>query len=80
MAHLRVNGDVDGALALIEPMRFHLLDAGLGTVSEIFDGMPPHTPRGAPCQAWSVACTLEAWWRLQRVRIAAASKPLAAIS
>lgn len=80
LAHLRVNGDVDAALALIEPMRFHLLDAGLGSVSEIFDGMPPHTPRGAPCQAWSVACTLEAWWRLQRVRIAAASKPLAAIS
>lgn len=68
LAHLRVHGDVDVALALLEPLRHHLLDAGLGTVSEIFDGAPPHTPRGAPCQAWSVASTLEAWWRLQRVR------------
>jgi 4-alpha-glucanotransferase len=48
------------------------LDAGLGTVSEIFDGDPPHAPRGAPAQAWSVATALEAWWRLERARRAAA--------
>jgi 4-alpha-glucanotransferase len=53
---------------LLEPLRDHLLDGGLGTVSEIFDGAPPHTPRGAPAQAWSVACTLEAWWRLERAK------------
>jgi predicted glycogen debranching enzyme len=29
--------------------------AGLGTISEIFDGEPPHTPRGCIAQAWSVA-------------------------
>ena len=33
----------------------HLLDAGLGSVSEILDGDPPFTPRGCPFQAWSVA-------------------------
>ncbi len=33
----------------------HLREAGLGTVSEIFDGDPPHTPRGAPASALSVA-------------------------
>ena len=33
----------------------HLSEAGLGQVSEIFDGDPPHTPRGCPAQAWSVA-------------------------
>jgi predicted glycogen debranching enzyme len=33
----------------------HLLDAGLGTVSEIFDGAPPHLPVGCIAQAWSVA-------------------------
>jgi len=33
----------------------HLSAAGLGQVSEIFDGDPPHTPRGCPAQAWSVA-------------------------
>ncbi|MCX8150177.1 MAG: glycogen debranching enzyme N-terminal domain-containing protein [Candidatus Bathyarchaeota archaeon] len=29
--------------------------AGLGNLSEIFDGDPPHTPRGCIAQAWSVA-------------------------
>ena len=29
--------------------------AGLGTISEIFDGDPPHKPRGCISQAWSVA-------------------------
>jgi predicted glycogen debranching enzyme len=29
--------------------------AGLGSLSEIFDGDPPHTPRGCIAQAWSVA-------------------------
>ncbi|MFC2101412.1 amylo-alpha-1,6-glucosidase [Bacteroidota bacterium] len=28
---------------------------GVGTVSQIYDGDPPHTPRGAISQAWSVA-------------------------
>jgi predicted glycogen debranching enzyme len=32
-----------------------LMEHGLGTVSEIYDGDPPHTPRGAVSQAWSVA-------------------------
>lgn len=30
-------------------------EAGLGTISEIFDGDPPHQPRGAIAQAWSIA-------------------------
>ena len=38
----------------------HLQDAGLGTISEIFDGDAPHTPRGCPSQAWSVAELLRA--------------------
>jgi glycogen debranching enzyme len=33
-----------------EPLR-----AGLGTISEIFDGDAPHVPRGCIAQAWSVA-------------------------
>ena len=35
--------------------------AGLGTLSEIFDGDPPHTPRGCIAQAWSVAEPLRAY-------------------
>ena len=40
--------------------RQHLSDAGLGHVSEIFDGDPPHQPRGCIVQAWSVAELLRA--------------------
>lgn len=33
----------------------HLDEAGVGTISEIFDGDTPHQPRGCMAQAWSVA-------------------------
>jgi len=66
IAEYRIHGDAEAALARLEPIRDHLLDAGLGSVSEIFDGAPPHQPRGCPAQAWSVACILEAWWRIKR--------------
>lgn len=33
----------------------HLREAGVGQISEIFDAAAPHTPRGCPAQAWSVA-------------------------
>ncbi len=68
LAEYRVHGDAALAQARLQPIREHLLDAALGSVSEIFDGAAPHTPRGAPSQAWSVACILEAWWRLERAR------------
>jgi len=32
-----------------------IFKAGLGNISEIFDGDSPHTPRGCIAQAWSVA-------------------------
>ena len=66
LAEYRVHGDAGLARQRLAAMRDHLFDAGLGTVSEVFEGEPPHNPGGAPSQAWSVACTIEAWWRLQR--------------
>lgn len=66
LAEYRVSGDAEHALSRLEAIQAHLQEAGLGTVSEIFDGNAPHTPRGAPSQAWSVACILEAWWKLYR--------------
>jgi predicted glycogen debranching enzyme len=39
---------------LLAPLVEHLHDAGLGHISEIADGDPPHTPRGCPFQAWSL--------------------------
>lgn len=41
--------------ALLAALRGHLHEAGIGQVSEIFDGDAPHRPRGCPAQAWSVA-------------------------
>lgn len=38
-----------------------VFQAGLGTLSEIFDGDPPHEPRGCVSQAWSVAEPLRAY-------------------
>ncbi|HSB60260.1 MAG TPA: amylo-alpha-1,6-glucosidase, partial [Vicinamibacteria bacterium] len=50
----------------LEPLLRHLDEAGLGHVSELADGDPPHEPRGCPFQAWSVSETL----RLDRVVLA----------
>jgi predicted glycogen debranching enzyme len=44
----------------------HLRDAGLGQVSEIFDGDAPHHPRGCIAQAWSVAELLRVGVELER--------------
>lgn len=35
-----------------------IFEVGLGTISEIFDGDPPHESRGAISQAWSVAALI----------------------
>jgi predicted glycogen debranching enzyme len=42
-------------LGLLEPFRQHLGVACLGNISEVFDGDPPHLPKGCIAQAWSVA-------------------------
>lgn len=58
-AHVRAAGGNPAGRAeareLLSALHAHLRDAGLGTISEIFDGDPPHTPKGAIGQAWSVA-------------------------
>ena len=48
------------ARAFLNGLETHLQAACLGQVSEIFDGDAPHTPRGCPAQAWSVAEPLRA--------------------
>jgi glycogen debranching enzyme len=39
----------------------HFAEAGLGTISEIFDAAEPFTPRGCVAQAWSIAEVLRCW-------------------
>ncbi len=46
--------------AIIEGFANHLQEAGLGSISEIFDAEPPFAPRGCIAQAWSVAELLRA--------------------
>jgi glycogen debranching enzyme len=54
-AHLRLRGDPALVRRLLEPFLAHLSDAGLGTISEIFEPEPPYRPAGCIAQAWSVA-------------------------
>jgi glycogen debranching enzyme len=60
-AHLQAYDDKTAARAFLEPISQHLLEGGLGSISEILDGDAPFTPRGCPWQAWSVAEILRAW-------------------
>ena len=39
----------------LKPLEAHLSEAGLGHVSEIFEGDAPHRSCGCVAQAWSVA-------------------------
>jgi predicted glycogen debranching enzyme len=51
----------------LAPLFRHLEEEGcIGSISEIFEGDPPHEPRGAFAQAWSVAEVLRAWQLIQR--------------
>ncbi|MDP5170933.1 MAG: amylo-alpha-1,6-glucosidase [Bacteroidia bacterium] len=43
------------ANTVLEALVPHLYQAGMGSVSEIFDGDAPHTPRGCYAQAWGIA-------------------------
>jgi predicted glycogen debranching enzyme len=70
-AWIRVRGGTDAARhearrRFLEPLLAHLTTAGVGHISEIADAEPPHTPRGCPFQAWSVAEAL----RLDRLVLA----------
>ena len=60
-AHLNAFDDRAAARRLLLPLVAHLNEHGLGTVSEVFDGDPPHTGKGCFAQAWGVAALLEAW-------------------
>lgn len=64
LAHWRCYHDRSQALSFLEPMAQHLLDGGLGSISEIFDGDAPHAPQGCIAQAWSVAEVLRCWQQI----------------
>jgi hypothetical protein len=52
---LKVHPDDRTARELPRRVRADRREAGIGSISEIFDAEPPFTPRGCIAQAWSVA-------------------------
>jgi predicted glycogen debranching enzyme len=55
-AWLKVHPDErEKARGFLAAFETHLAEAGIGSISEVFDAEPPFTPRGCIAQAWSVA-------------------------
>lgn len=50
-------------------LREHLPTAGVGSVSEIFDGDPPHLPNGCIAQSWSVAEIIRLYFLLNQRQV-----------
>src|ERR1051326_2393862 len=65
-AYVKVNGGSEQARSraneLLHGIESHLTEAGLGQISEVFDGDAPRRPGGCFAQAWSVAEILRALW------------------
>jgi predicted glycogen debranching enzyme len=63
-AYVRVNSGApearERAGQMLRDLEPHLSEAGLGQISEIFEGDAPHRPCGCFAQAWSVAEVLRA--------------------
>jgi predicted glycogen debranching enzyme len=61
-AWLKVHpNDKTNARKFLRELPKHLGEAGLGTISEVFDANEPHAEGGCIAQAWSVAEVLRCW-------------------
>jgi predicted glycogen debranching enzyme len=61
-AWLKVHPDeTKAARSFLAGFERHLTEAGIGSISEVFDAERPFTPRGCIAQAWSVAEVLRSW-------------------
>jgi len=56
-AYLKIRGEkgISKIQWYLDEFEKSLLEHGIGSISEIFDGNPPHTARGSISQAWSVS-------------------------
>ena len=72
-AALRTGADAASVRPHLDAFREHLRDAGVGSISEIFDAESPYWPRGCIAQAWSVAEVLRAWLATEAAAAAPAS-------
>jgi len=67
VAHMKVYGDAEKARGFLRPMLDHMKSAGVGSMSEIFDGDPPMKSRGCIAQAWTVGEVLRAFAEIDRM-------------
>lgn len=71
-AHFRILGNTDETRRSMRmwlmPLRAHIREAGLGSLSEWFDADPPHVPRGAAASAMTVAEVLRVVYTHLQVR------------
>jgi len=63
-AHVRLKGEKGRKEAgeFLRPLLDYMSGPGSGMIPEIFDGDPPHHPRGCIAQAWSTAEVLRAYY------------------
>lgn len=66
-AHYRVYRNRNRVRELLQPFKEHLSEAGIGSISELFDGDPPHNPGGCIAQAWSVGEILRILTNLRKM-------------
>jgi predicted glycogen debranching enzyme len=62
-AHQRIHRDPTIVARVLAPFGTHFREAGLGSISEIFEAEAPYRPAGAIAQAWSVS---ELLWHARR--------------
>jgi glycogen debranching enzyme len=58
---LKLDPDRAKARSYLRAFEEHLFEAGVGSISEVFDAEEPFHPGGCIAQAWSVAEVLRAW-------------------
>ena len=60
-ATLKLDPERAKARVYLQAFKEHLFEAGVGSISEVFDAEEPFNPGGCIAQAWSVAEILRAW-------------------
>jgi predicted glycogen debranching enzyme len=63
-AFMRIYNDSPLLRSWFDSFRVHFAEAGIGSISEIFEAELPHRPAGCMAQAWSVAEVLRAYRRV----------------
>jgi len=66
LAEYKLTQDGKQAFEHLTPLLSQLQYAGLGTISEFFDGDLPYIPRGTASSATAVASILDTIWRIHR--------------